>query len=437
MKAAKVAQNPGPPAGQPPANPITGSQGPNLQPDNNASLGEKTSRFFTDPGGLQSMLGVVGHEGRENLASSMPMAGAVAGGLAGGAGAIPGAALGSIAKQLISSKKDTSPEDTGLDIAKDVGLNALLPAAVSKIPFIGKLVGKLAGRDNPEIQKFIEKGAGRFTDYPESSLVETAASNARGTGLMPTSEIGSNNVVTDLLKVPYNQVGQESTAISKVADKALSSVEQVRNWKLATGDSTISQLGAKRATAAGFNGEKFDPSKVLDELNGPKKDVYNEAISPEVRQNMTDFMEKVKTLQPPEAKGFMPGLIRYSQHRLIFHGLGAITGGMAGSGGGAVTALAGSAGGIILSEVAISKITGSPMLGRLAIQALETPAGSPQAQLMSKALLYGMRGTAVMLQMPDGTKEKGEIDDKGNITTPHPTVPMTLLHKPAESYQAQ
>ncbi len=154
-------------------------------------------------------------------------------------------------------------------------------------------------------------------------------------------------------------------------------------------------------------------------------------MKPETKSILTDFSKKVQELQPEEAKGFMPGVIRYSKRKLVFDFGAAVLGGHI---GGPV----GAASGIVISETALSKLANNPMIGRLAIQALETPAGSPQAQLMSKALLYGMRGTAVMLQMSDGTKEKGEVSDDGTrITTPHPAVPLTLLHKPAESYQAQ
>src|SRR5216684_1686984 len=150
----------GPPAGQPPVNPI-------LKRENNHFGGEPSQGNAGPP---------------EEFPRLLPAVGASVRSLADRASTIPGAALGSIAKQLLERKEQTAGEAAG-DIATDVGANALLPAAVSKIPFIGKLVGKMAERDNPAIQDYIQKGAERFTNYPESSLIETAASNARGSGL--------------------------------------------------------------------------------------------------------------------------------------------------------------------------------------------------------------------------------------------------------------
>jgi hypothetical protein len=340
---------------------------------------------------------------KQEALNQLPMVGAIGGSFAGGAGAYPGAALGSITKQLLQDKSNMTPEETGTDIAKDVGINAFLPAAVSKLPFLGKLVGKLAGRNNPAIEDYINQGLNKYAPATED-LTSLANKNLESSGL-------GRQFVKQQLSEP---------------EKVLDSLDNVRKWKMAVGEQLVSDTAIKKVTSAGYDGVKFDPDKTLKELykNG---DIYKEAISPEARETYTNFLEKVKKLQPAEEQGLIPNIIKYSKKRLVFDALAAIGGGHMGGIPGAATS-------VLLSETALSKIASSPMLGRLAIQALETPSGTPQAQLISKALLYGMRGTSVMLQMSDGTKEKAEVDINGNLTTPHPSGIPTLMHKAAESY---
>lgn len=372
----------GPPAGQPPVNPI-------LNRENNHFGGEPSQGSPGPP---------------EEFPKTLPMTGAVLGGMAGGLGAIPGAALGSITKQLLERKEQTGGEAVG-DIATDIGTNAILPAAVSKLPFLGKLVGKLAGRNNPAIEDYINQGLNKYAPATED-LTNLANKNLESSGL-------GRQFVKQQLNEP---------------EKVLNSLDNVRKWKMAVGEQPVSDTAIKKVTSAGYDGVKFDPDKALKELY-KNSDIYKEAISPEAREAYTNFLEKVKKLQPAEEQGLMPNIIKYSKKRLVFDALAAI-------GGGHMGGIPGAAASVLLSETALSKIASSPMLGRLAIQALETPSGTPQAQLISKALLYGMRGTSVMLQMPDGTKEKAEVDMNGNLTTPHPSGIPSLMHKAAESYLA-
>ena len=378
-----------------------------------------------------------GNFGQE-LSNMIPAATATVGELAAGP---PGGILGGIGGSLLKQAVQPNEPSAG-QFAVDAAANTALPWAVSKLPFVkqiaGRMLGKLASSTNPTIEAWIRDKAGTFLgsqaetaakiggDVKDAMSVERPGFTERvpvyndiadkvpaGFKVQPTEET-SKSVLGDFSEIPSLQMKTENQSIQKTVDKAFSDVTQIRNLKMVANPADVEQLGLNRAIHSGFDGTKIDPDKILGELNGASKDIYDEAISPAAKGRLEDFLGEVKKLQPPTEKGVVPGMINYARRRLVFDvtaalGAHALGGGIAGTGAG-----------IVLSEGILSKFASSELAGKLAIESLRTPVASPAAQLISKALLYSMRGSSVLLQLPDGKTEKAQVDQNGQLTLPNP-----------------
>lgn len=343
------------------------------------------------------------------IASSLPMAGAAVGGLEGGVGAVPGAALGSVIKQALQGYSPStfgeSPKDVGdnvLETGKDTLINGVLPGFLGKaltgikgIP--GYLASKLAGAKNPAVQDFVESNASKFTGGTQDAA---DVANSRYQGTAP-----EGSAIADL---------KNGKPLDSVINKIYGDVKQAQQWKALTGETgTLQQLSLDKLVSKGYSaGNKtINASKILDEL-GENKEYFNEALTPQTKSNLEDFLTKAKTFEPPPApQGTLGKIIQYEKNRLVYH-LGASTI------GGAVGGAPGAIGGVILTNVALNKLMMSPTVGRLAIQALETPASAAEAPLLSKVITNSLRGTIVYLQLPDGKTEKAYVNQDGQLTYP-------------------
>lgn len=336
----------------------------------------------------------------EDALSLLPMAGGML-------GDIPGAAAGALLRQVLT--KNPSLGQAGIDTL----LQGVIPAGVGKAleALGGNVASKIASKiTNSKINPTLAEGLANKTSkfiMPEAATTETAAANALP-AVQRNPMLFQGSVAEPLAKIPYNQTSVSNIPINKTVDQALSDVSQVRNFKLATGEPyTIEQLALNRAVGKGYSSgnQSIDPDAILKELTGPKSDVYNEAIRPDVRQKLTDFMGKVKEFEP-ETQG--NSMIRYAKHRLIFdlaaYGVGHEVGGP----------LAGGAA-LILGNQAITKLMGSDFIGNLALKSLDTPTNSAMSPIITKAILGTLRGTTAYLQLPDGKKEQVRIDDNGQI----------------------
>lgn len=380
----------------------------------------------------------------QTLSNMVPAAAATGGELVGGpVGGVLGGIGGALLKQAIQPKEPSADQ-----FAVDVGLNSILPSFIRKLPFANsiasKILGKLANADNPAIVDYIADKAGTF----RGSQAETAAriggdvstalqkeipgitqkvpvygkgSTIVTPGGIPASQtiIGhkietlpevDKSVLGNFAEIPALQKGVENESITKAVDKAFGDVTQIRNLKILANPTDVEQLGLQRAMNKGFSSDgKINPDAILTELNGKSKDVYDEAISPVAKQNLTDFLSEVKKLQPSSEKGAIPGMINYARRRLVFDLTAGIGGHLLGGG------VLGAGTGIILSEGVLSKFASSPLAGRLAIQALQETPGSPQAQLISKVLVHSLRGSSILLQLPDGKTQPAVVDQQGNV----------------------
>ncbi len=385
---------------------------------------------------------------REAIGKDIPSAIAFGGGFAGPGGGVAGSMIG-------QGLRDAAPslfggEDSG-SVAGDVLSNAVIPSVLGKIgnfirsprEAMTELLSSRVGRMSPGVktavaQDVLNQSSGKLQQmrYPETGILESAATNvddavqsitklANDPNITPTqfnkvwtqyqNQYGKNTVAKALLKLSVDVDNSGSVAAQqaykKISGQALSDVSQVRNFKMATGEpDTISQLATRKVIDSGYNaGSKtFNPDVILSELNGAKDEIYKEAITPATRTNLTDLANAVKEQQTAlEGKGSTDKLISYAKHRLIFALPFAAVGGL--------NVGTGVAGGIILGDAAINKAMRDPALSQMVVQAIKTGRTSQAAPLLQKAIINGLRGTAVVVQNADGEEENATIDQQGRV----------------------
>lgn len=366
----------------------------------------KSMSFFDR---LKSTLGDRMKGEYETALSGLPAIGGIVGG-------IPGAAAGASARQTLTSGE---PSLVGAGI--DTLTQGVLPGAMSAgKSFVSRIAKKFVDNTNPAVAADLNAGIQKFIQ-PEAATVEVAGQNLRSNIKNMTPQQQSMAVQTPLVNelhsVPYTQGDKFAVQpIKEVADNALSDVTAVRNFKLATGEPhTIENLALNRSINKGYSEGtgKLDADKILTELTGPKKDVYDEAISSDTKTRLTEFLEKAKSFEPEVTNP----VIQYAKKKLIFSVPGAIIGhatGIPGAGvvGGATTMYLGAKG--------LAKLSQSEALGRLALRSLEVGADSAEGKVVSQLLLRGLAGTPAILKGADGKEEKVVIGADGQIQHPVP-----------------
>lgn len=319
----------------------------------------------TQPSSAENPIPQSTKKGRQSLAaqqfvgSLIPAAGAAVGG-------IPGAAVGSVVKNALQGYAPEffgeTPSSTGgtiSDIAKDTLTQGVAPKILSMIPGLGGYLASKVKSDNPTVKQYI-------TD--------------KLTGMMtPTSEN-----LAELSSIPSVPTGV-----------------------------TQEQLALNQAIKAGYkNPSSVDLEAIEKELAGKNTDFYDKALSPETQDNLTNFIKKAKELEP-EPKGTpIDSILRYAKHRIAFDIPLSLVGAM-----GAEHLAAGAAtfGTLQLGRAAFTKLLGSDAMGKLAIQALETPKTGEAAGVISKALLYGLRGADLDFVDSKGNKEKMQVSQDGQL----------------------
>lgn len=358
------------------------------------------------------------------VGNALPMAG---GALAG----IPGAAAGSILKNIGRANK--LPGFQGEPSMTDVGVDTLLQGVT------GKLAGSVLNRGP---KGTLAEGLSKIgTKSPsianavnaETNAVESAAVNARNQAsqqlydqtvkkavslrgpediqlppaaslLLNPSKMVSGSIGHDLYKSMKGEI-----PIDKVVNRAFSDVNDLRQLKLITGDvSGIERAGINRAIGRG----KIDPDKVLEALSGPDSTIYNEAIRPDVRNNIKNLMGALKEGFKPETYNALPtdaSILSLSKGKLLLGAPVAAAAHLLGVPGGAL----GAASGIVLGEGAINLLMKDPTLAKLTIAAVKTPQSSPMSPIINKAIMAGLRGAMVMVN-----GENAVIGPKGELQYP-------------------
>jgi hypothetical protein len=381
---------------------------------------------------------------KQAVGSAIPIIGGMLGG-------ISGTAVGSVVKNALQGYAPEffgeTPATTGgaiWDIAKDTALQGIIPKAVSAIPGGISALAKRVTTNNPTLKQYITD---KLTDAvgSESDIVTKAAKRVQQnlpgmpefntTSKVPTSLIDeAGNPITRTITEPSSltqrtvlgrylalppekQVGPVATYINKTADETMADVTQVRNLKMTAGANVTEQLALNKAVRSGFSGgpDKLDISAIQKELmNNP--DTYGEALSPATQDNFTEFLKKAKDLEPEKGSGGVDSMLRYAKHRLIFNIGAGLAGAIAGHVTGAPFATeAGIVGSLYIGNKALTALMQSPTMGKLTIQALETPSGSEASKVLSQVLLYGMRGIDANFIDSEGNKEKVQISNDGQL----------------------
>lgn len=344
----------------------------------------------------------------ETALSGLPAIGGIVGG-------VPGAAAGATARQTLTTG-EPSLVGAGIDTLTQGVLPGMLSAGKR---FAGNIAKKFVDKSNPVVSKSLNEGIQKFVQ-PEAATVEVAGQNMRGNYPDPGSfnkAASEFPLMNDLNNVPFTQGQKFATQpIKEVADNALSDVTAVRNFKLATGEPhTIENLALNRSIGKGYSEGtgKIDADKILTELTGTKKDVYDEAISSDTRGRLTDFLEKAKSFEPEVTNP----IIQYAKKKLIFSVPGAVVGHMTGIPGAGVV---GGATTMYLGAKGLAKLSQSEVMGRLALRSLEVGADSTEGKFIGQLLLRGLAGTPAILHGADGKDEKVVIGPEGQIQHPSP-----------------
>ena len=317
----------------------------------------------------------------------------------------------------------------GINLAKQAGEGGLKAALLAQFAKGTKPVQSALLGDT--INEGMKKLSSKI--YPDSSIIETAAQNAQD-NLNNTLNSGQSNpfanggpfqggtVGQKLTGVPYQQTDARVQSLSKIKDMALSDVTQVRNWKLATGETgTIRQLAAGDVINQGYSqtAGTIDPDKILKAFDGPKADVYNEAMAgSNTKQDIIDLANTIKDAQANMPK--QSGLINYFQHRLTFDAAMLLPEAMMGAAAGhELIGIGAGVGTVVLTNSAITKMMANPVTAKAVIQAIKTPATSPMAPLLGKIIKNGLIGAQVLHMGPEGKLEQAIMGPDGP-QTPQP-----------------
>lgn len=340
-----------------------------------------------------------------------------------GAGALVGSGIGTGLQGMFPRLFGEKPEDVVSKVLTDAAIEGAVPEGIGKAASVTiRPITKVLNRVFPAIREGIAKQEAKQLEkkiLPESQIIETAAENTRLNPNIPSpGTIGlGNTVADDLIKVPYQQTNLSSQQIKEITKKALSDVSEVRNFKLATGgDHEIRQLAFNDILTRNYSGatKTFNPTKILDELNGSKREIYQEAIGKKGLEQFKTFlleMQKPSTTQHP--------VLSYIRNRLAFSvpmfmvggGLGGLAGGAAASGAS-----------IILNDAVLTKIMSYPEVAGVMTRALKTGLKDTEAEFLQRVIANSMRGTkeAVGLLLPDGEIQKAYVTDDGKLTYEKP-----------------
>lgn len=193
---------------------------------------------------------------------------------------------------------------------------------------------------------------------------------------------GKNTVGKKLLELNKEiQAGKDvagNQTYKDISNMALSDIRHVQNWKLAAGEPAIQELAFNKLLTG--QGETLDASKMLEELTGPKAEIYKEAISPAAYNDFKNMVNEIHAQQ--SGHSISDALVHYSKGRLLWMGSALAGGGIHGS-----LALPGvAAGGITITNSMLTKAMANPDTAQIVVQALRTPASSPQARVIGQAL---------------------------------------------------
>ena len=318
---------------------------------------------------------------------------------------IPGAAGGAALSQGL---KNLSPSTFGQpggvgEAVVDTVAQGVVPQVVGNLLRYGAkgVVALVPGIDKLPAVKIAEL-INKAKNYmqPQSALMETAAENMRanlpnlsGPSLAAIPETSLNA----LHNVPYTQTEISATKLAPIAKDMLSDVSTVRNAKIATGNPTIvRQIAANDLVTRNYSkaADTIFPDKILDEI-GQRPDVYEEAFGKPALDTFTELMQTAKD----KGIGKTTDLASWREGRkALYLGMPARLLGIP----------FGVSETIVLGSDAMKVVATNPKLGQMILQATKTNMNAPEATLLQKAIVNGLRGTTLYIKRADGSKEKFE-----------------------------
>lgn len=313
---------------------------------------------------------------------------------------IPGAAAGSAIKNALSDNPSLT------DVAKDTVIQGVIPKVIGSA--VSKGVQAIA-KSSPAIQKLVRgENAAKFDEtlkpmmHDESQVVQEMGQNATPSALKLKSNklAGERSLNDDLYDAARGKI-----PVTKLGDRIFSNIDDLRQLKMAD-PSGVEKLGLSRLLKKGA-----DPSKVLDTLKGTDSNYYKEALNPETHQSLTNLMTAAQK-SASDGNG-IEKVLSYGKGKFLLSlpliAAAPVVGlGLAGK----------TLGAVVLTESAISKLVQNPQIAKLAVEATKVPMGSPQYQLISRALMASLSGTEVIKKDEDGNDEKLMVGPKGELQYP-------------------
>ncbi len=291
--------------------------------------------------------------------------------------------------------------DAAANAGKELILNNLLPSVLGKLgglalktdmqgigPTIASKLSNFPAVREGAVKQITQQLNKRV--FPESGIIEQGGENAKAIfgdspHLFSQNKIGQRlanmqdeftNLATDPVRTQeYNEIKN-----MMFKDKI-----HVQNAKLVAGPEFTNDLAVNKLLTGGGNPAEgtIDAARVLKELGGKNKEIYQEAMNPASYDSMKGLLETMAGL---EKKNITDTVLSFSNRRLLWNvaggaGLGTLFG----------HPLEGAAAGIaaeapVITNMMLTKIMKNPETAKLVTLALTTPAKAPQAGILNKAL---------------------------------------------------
>lgn len=308
-----------------------------------------------------------------------------------GAGSLVGNALKHLAPSLFgAADQSNSPEEYLANTGSDIFTNSVLPELG------GKLASGVVNTGAAAVKQGLPGLISKFKGVSPSIKISMEGDRVAG---------NASELTNRFLQDPeLNTLPRGGNKPSALAPKDFTTPYNEAVLKGSTETQDLIHTGFSPTSGA------LDPTKILDNL-AKKPESYSN-IDPITKNNLKEFLTTVKDQKPfADLKAGESPYIRYFKHRLVFEIPSMVAGGMAGH-----TALTGAAVGTIeLGEAAIKKLMSDPNFAKLTIQAAKTPASSPAAPLIGRAIMHGIQGIDVYITSPDGDRVKGTVNEKGQL----------------------
>ncbi len=305
----------------------------------------------------------------EAAASLLPMAGAEFG--------APGVLAGSFGKQALQGffpkVFGEGPQNLG-DVATNTGLDFATQFGIPKL--LGKLFSSA-----PAVRNALE-----------SNRVETNAGQLE-------SKFLTNPELETLPESNYPPGASRGSAGQFTENP--SSFAKSYNQTVRAGQNEMNSLVAKGYSPST---KSLDAPKILDEMIQNPDQYQN--IDPIRKNSLREFLTAVSKQKSLSAGSGM--ILSYEKKRLAFD----LTPILLGAAGGNMEAGVGGAAALIVGDKVLSKLMENPNIAHLAVRAVQTGFDSPESPLLTRVLMYSLRGTEATM-LVNGKEQKVIIGQDG------------------------